>query len=186
MKPLLRQAADQFSALLPALVELSEPLERVGQAMLDCWSRRGKVLAAGNGGSAADAIHLAEELVVRFMKNRRALAAIALTDGATLTCAGNDLGFEHVFERQVEALGNAGDILCVFSTSGNSPSILRALEIAREQRLLTVGWLGRDGGKAKPLCDISLIVPSDATARIQEGHQLLYHSLCEWIDQRVE
>lgn len=186
MKSLLTAAADEFAQLLPAITAMGDSLQTLGEKMLECWSRRGKVLIAGNGGSAADAIHLAEELVVRFKKNRRGLAAIPLTDGATLTCVGNDLGFEHAFERQVEALGNPGDILCVFSTSGNSPSIIKALEIARRQQLYTVGWLGRDGGAAKALCDLNLIVPSESTARIQEAHELLYHTLCEWIDLRVD
>jgi D-sedoheptulose 7-phosphate isomerase len=143
-------------------------------------------LVAGNGGSASDAMHLAEELVARFQKNRRALAAIALCDPTVLTCAGNDFGFDTIFARQVEALGNPGDVLVVFSTSGNSPNLLKAIEAAKKQSMLTAAFLGRDGGKAKGMCDIELIVAAEAAARVQEGHKLLYHTLCEWVDQRVD
>src|SRR3954447_9301284 len=115
MKALLRRATDESAALLPKIAELSPQLERLGQIMMDCWSSRGKVLTCGNGGSACDAMHLAEELVARLQKNRRALAAISLTDSSTITCAGNDFGYEAVFARQVEALGNRGDVLVAFT-----------------------------------------------------------------------
>jgi len=185
MRPLLEKAVVEVSSMLPALVEMSQPLQRLGQAMLDCWHKRGKVLTAGNGGSAADAMHLAEELLVRFQKTRRALAAIALCDPTAVTCAGNDFGYESVFSRQVEALGNPGDILVVFTTSGNSPNIVRAVEQARSAGVLTVAFNGRDGGKLRGKCDIELIVPAPTSARIQEGHKILLHTLCEWIDSRV-
>jgi D-sedoheptulose 7-phosphate isomerase len=183
---MLNQAAEEWRALLPGVVALEPHLLRLGQAMLDCWSRRGKVMTCGNGGSASDAMHLAEELVVRFRKNRRALAAMALCDPTAITCAGNDFGFDTIFSRQVEAFGNPGDMLVVFTTSGNSPNIEKALQAAKKLDLLTCGFLGRDGGAAKARCDIQLIVPSEYTARIQEGHKLLYHTLCQWIDQRVD
>ena len=185
MKALLDKAVHDLSHLLPTLAAMGDSMQRLGQAMLDCWQKRGKVLVAGNGGSAADAMHLAEELSVRFMKNRRALAAVALCDPAAITCAGNDFGYETVFARQVEALGNPGDVLVVFTTSGNSPNILRAIQQAKSQGLLTAAFLGRDGGKAKGLCDIELIVPANVPHRIQEGHKILYHTLCEWIDAKV-
>jgi D-sedoheptulose 7-phosphate isomerase len=186
MKKLLDDAIRDLSDLLPRLAELATPMQRLGDVLMDCWSRRGKVLVAGNGGSASDAMHLAEELVARFRKNRRALAAIALCDPTVLTCAGNDFGFDSVFARQVEALGNAGDVLIVFSTSGNSANLLAAIEAAKRQGMLTVAFLGRDGGEARGRCDIELIVPARESARIQEGHKLLYHTLCEWVDARVD
>src|SRR5438876_11122498 len=127
MQNLLASATAELIALLPKIASLSPDLERLGEAMLKCWSRRGKVLIAGNGGSAADAIHLAEELVVRFAKNRRALAAMALCDASVLTCAANDLGYEAVFSRQIEALGNTGDVFVAMSTSGNSANLVRAV-----------------------------------------------------------
>jgi D-sedoheptulose 7-phosphate isomerase len=186
MEELLSRAVKELDDLLPKLAALAPELGRVGEAMLQAWSRGGKVLIAGNGGSAADAMHLAEELMVRFVTNRRALAAIALCDPTVITCAGNDFGYDQVFARQVEGLGNAGDVLIVFSTSGNSPSILRAIERAKSQQLLTVAFLGKEGGQARGACDIELIVPAGTPHRIQEGHKVLYHTLCQWIEARVQ
>lgn len=185
MRDLLNSSIDELAILLPMLRDMAPQLEQLGETMMRCWDQRGKVLLAGNGGSAADAMHLAEELTVRFEKNRRALAAIALMDPTALTCCGNDFGFERVFSRQIEALGNAGDVFIGFSTSGNSPSILRALETAKQQKLTTAMFLGKNGGHARGLADIELLVPSQSTARIQEAHQVLFHALCQWIDQRV-
>ncbi len=183
---ILVAAAAELSDLLPRIVLLEGELVRIGEAMMQCWSQRGKVLTAGNGGSASDAMHLAEELVVRFKKNRRALAAMALCDPTAITCAGNDFGFDTIFSRQVEAFGNPGDIFVGFTTSGNSANILKAFELAKKQGMITCGFLGRDGGAAKALCDYPLVVPAESTARIQEGHKLLYHALCEWVDARVD
>jgi len=185
MKSILKRTTDDLRELLPALAALEPEMTRLGEALMAAWGKRGKALVAGNGGSAADAMHLAEELVVRFQKNRRALAAMSLLDTAAVTCAGNDFGFEQVFSRQIEAFGNPGDVFIGFTTSGNSPNMLLAFEAARKQGLVTAGFLGKDGGKAKALCDIAIVVPSPITARVQEGHKLLYHSLCEWVDQRV-
>jgi D-sedoheptulose 7-phosphate isomerase len=186
MKSILQRAVDETRELLPKVAALEPQMTRLGEAMMGAWAKRGKVLVAGNGGSASDAMHLAEELVARFEKNRRALAAMALCDPTVITCAGNDFGFDTIFSRQVEAFGNAGDVLVVFSTSGNSPNILRAIEAAKRQSLVTAAFLGRDGGKAQGTCDIELIVPAQKSHRIQEGHKILYHALCEWVDARVE
>jgi len=185
MQSCLNAAVSEWGELLGKMNSLREPMTRFGEALWNCWQKGGKLLAAGNGGSATDAMHLVEELVVRYRKNRKALAAVALCDPSVLTCAGNDFGYDSVFERQVQALGRPGDVLAVFTTSGNSPNVLRALAAAKSAGLLTVGFLGKDGGKAKGLCDIQLIVPSDNTARIQEGHKLLYHTLCEWVDSKL-
>lgn len=146
--------------------------------------RRGcRILVAGNGGSAADAQHLAAELSGRYLKERRALAGIALTtDTSALTAIGNDYGFDFVFSRQVEALGRPGDLFIGISTSGNSPNIIKAVESAKGLGLKTLGLLGRDGGKLAGLVDDALIVPSTVTARIQEVHQMVYHFWCEAID----
>jgi D-sedoheptulose 7-phosphate isomerase len=186
MHSLLKSATDEAGAMLPAIARLAPQLERLAQLMMTCWSSKGKVLTCGNGGSACDAMHLAEELVARFEKNRRALASIALCDPSVITCAGNDFGYEAVFSRQIEALGNSGDVLIVFTTSGNSSNILRAIEQAKKQQMRTAAFLGKDGGKAKGQSDVELIVPATTSHRIQEGHQILYHTLCEWIDQRVD
>jgi D-sedoheptulose 7-phosphate isomerase len=185
MERLLGRAIAEVGELLPKLAALGSPLARLGQAMLEAWNAGGKVLLAGNGGSAADAMHLAEELCVRFMKSRRAMAAIALCDPTVITCAANDFGYDEVFARQVEALGNRGDVLIVFSTSGNSPNIVRAIDRAKSRGLVTAAFLGRDGGKARGMCDIELIVPAQMPHRIQEGHKVLYHTLCEWVEEQV-
>lgn len=146
--------------------------------------RRGcKILICGNGGSAADAQHFAAELSGRYLKERRALAGLALTtDSSALTAIGNDYGFDRVFSRQVEALGRPGDLLVGISTSGNSPNVLLAVEAAKGLGMRTLGLLGRDGGKLKGLVDDALVVPSSVTARIQEVHQMVYHFWCEALD----
>src|SRR5205809_5983555 len=123
MKSLLERTVKELAALLPRIEQLGGELERLGEAMMKCWHQHGKVLIAGNGGSAADAMHLAEDLCVRFQKDRRALAAMAICDPTVITCAANDFGFESVFSRQVEAFGNSGDVLIVMTTSGNSGNI---------------------------------------------------------------
>lgn len=185
MDDILRRSADELGALLGQVEPLGAPLARLGQTVMDCWKRGGKVLTAGNGGSAADAMHLAEELVVRFHANRKALAAISLTDPTVLTCCANDFSFEQVFARQVEALGSAGDVFIGFTTSGKSANILRAVEAAKRKQLTTVAFLGKDGGALRGKCDVELLVPSPNTARVQEVHQLLFHALCEWVDREL-
>ena len=149
--------------------------------------RRGnKVLFAGNGGSAADAQHLAGELVSRFAYDRPGLASFALTtDTSVLTAIGNDYGYEHLFSRQVQAVGVAGDVFVGISTSGRSPNILAALRVAREKGLVTVGLTGRLGGQMPELCDHLLRVPSDSTPRIQEGHIAMGHAICQIIESTM-
>ena len=145
-----------------------------------------KIMFFGNGGSAADAQHLATELTVRFIDNRAPIAAIALTtDTSTLTAAGNDIGFENIFARQIEALGQDGDIAIAISTSGNSPNIINAIHMCASKNIKTVGLSGRDGGEMNALCDHMLIVPSDVTARIQEMHILIGHMLCGGLEQKL-
>jgi D-sedoheptulose 7-phosphate isomerase len=186
MKSMLSQAIKDLSDLLAKLPALEDPLLRLGDVMIACWAKHGKVLIAGNGGSAADAMHFAEELVVRFRKDRRALAAIALTDPTVITCAGNDHGYDTIFARQVEALANPGDVFIAMTTSGKSPNIVRAIQAARAKKVTTAAFLGKDGGDVKGLIDIELLVPSNDTARIQEAHKVLFHTLCEWIDNQVD
>ena len=150
--------------------------------------RRGcKILICGNGGSAADAQHLAAELSGRYLKERRALAAMALTtDTSALTAIGNDYGYDFVFSRQVEALARPGDLLIGISTSGNSGNVIKAVESAKVLGVRTLGLLGRDGGKLKGMMDDALVVPSDVTARIQEVHQMVYHFWCEILDEHFD
>jgi D-sedoheptulose 7-phosphate isomerase len=146
----------------------------------------GKLLLAGNGGSAADAQHLAGEMLSRLNYDRAPAPAIALTtDSSVLTAIGNDYGFEHVFERQVRGLGRKGDILIAISTSGRSPNILRALTAARELGLVTVGMTGRSGGDMPPLCDFCLHAPSDSTPLIQQIHITAGHIICGLVEERL-
>ena len=146
-----------------------------------------KVLLCGNGGSAADAQHIAAELVGRYETERRALPGIALTtDTSALTALGNDYGFDRIFARQIEALANQGDVLVAISTSGNSPNVLAALEKAREIGCVNIGMTGAQGGKMVDLCDACLRVPSDRTARIQEAHITVAHIWCEYIDRQIK
>ncbi len=143
-----------------------------------------KILLCGNGGSAADAQHIAAELVGRFEKERRALAAIALsTDTSALTAIANDYSFAEVFARQVEALANTGDVLIAISTSGESENVLKACETARMKGCKIIGLLGKDGGRIKDLCDAAIVVPHTQTARIQEMHIMIGHLLCKVIDE---
>jgi D-sedoheptulose 7-phosphate isomerase len=193
MEDLLTEGiAGQFRATAQNLQAMSEDGElhaavaRVAGACVDALRRRNKILFAGNGGSAADAQHLAGELVSRFNYDRPGLAGIALTtDTSVLTAIGNDYGYEHLFARQVEALGNAGDVFIGISTSGRSPNILKALQAARSLGLVTVGLTGRGGGRMADLCDHCLRVPSDATPRIQEGHITIGHTICWLIEQQI-
>jgi D-sedoheptulose 7-phosphate isomerase len=143
-----------------------------------------KILLVGNGGSAADAQHIAAELVGRFLKRRKGLAAIALTtDTSAITAISNDFGFEKVFSRQVEALGHEGDVLIAISTSGNSENIIQAVIHAKMMGIETIGLLGNDGGQLKKICNFNIIVHSEVTARIQEAHILIGHILCEYIEE---
>jgi D-sedoheptulose 7-phosphate isomerase len=155
-------------------------LLRVGSVIAETLRSGGRVLVFGNGGSAADAQHFAAELVGRYLRNRRALPALALTtDPSVVTAVGNDLGFERIFARQVEAHGRQGDIALGITTSGNSPNVLEAFRVARAQGLVTIGLTGRGGGAVKGLVDHCIDVPHDSTPRIQEVHGMVVHLLCE-------
>lgn len=156
-------------------------------ALIGAFNAKRKVLLCGNGGSAADAQHIAAEFVVRMTKEHRpALPAIALTtDTSMLTAGGNDLGFDNVFSRQVEALGIEGDVLVAISTSGRSENVNRAVREAKKRRMTVIGFLGKDGGITKDLVDISIIIPSQDTQRIQEGHITVAHILCGIIENEM-
>ena len=143
-------------------------------------------MACGNGGSAADASHLTTEFVCRFNKDRRPYPAISLTThGGDLTAIGNDYSFEDLFARQVQAFGCPGDVLAAFTTSGDSENVRRALVVAKDQKMKSIAFLGRNGGKCAGLADVELIVTSNVTARIQEGHKFLLHTICEIVEERL-
>ncbi len=162
--------------LIPAIQKGTDMLTEVLQG-------GSKVLIAGNGGSAADAQHIAAELTGRYVKERKALPAIALTvDTSALTAISNDYGYDHVFSRQIAALARPGDLFIAISTSGNSKNVIHALHTAKEYGCLTLGLSGRDGGEMNNLCDLNIVVPDGTTARIQEMHILIGHIMCKAID----
>ena len=178
--------AESIRAKQEAEKVLVEPTTQAAELMLQCLMNDGKILACGNGGSAADAQHFAAEMTGRFEKERMELAAVALTtDTSALTAIGNDYGFDHVFSKQVRALGRAGDVLVGISTSGNSTNIIEAIKAAHERDMHVIAMTGRDGGKIAAMLkdtDVLLNVPYPRTARIQENHILLIHAMCDCID----
>jgi phosphoheptose isomerase len=183
---ILNQAINGSIETLRSLKTLEAEITRAAKLMADCLTNGNKLLVCGNGGSAADAAHFATELVVRFVKDRRAYPAICLTgDGGLLTAAGNDYGFDEIFARQVAAFGVPGDLLICLTTSGKSKNVKRALEEAKLRKLKTIAFLGRDGGSTIGIADVDLLVRSNSTARIQEAHELLLHVLCETIESRL-
>ena len=181
----LRETADNLRAMSEDAV-LHAAMASVATACIGALRQGNKLLFAGNGGSAADAQHLAGELVSRFNYDRPGLPAFSLsTDTSILTAIGNDYGYEHLFSRQVEAVGNPGDVFIGISTSGRSPNIIKALKVARAKGLLTVGLTGRGGGELPALCDHCLRAPSDSTPRIQEGHIAIGHAICQIIEAQM-
>jgi D-sedoheptulose 7-phosphate isomerase len=181
----LQQSADTKRLIeQQCLASIEKAIELIGRALRN----NKKVLLCGNGGSAADAQHLATEFVIRLNPNiqRPGIPAIALTtDSSTLTAGANDIGYENVFARAVEALGNDGDVLIGITTSGNSESVNRAFQRAREKGLTTIGFLGRDGGRSKDLVDLAIIVPVQDTQRIQEGHITIGHIIFQQVEQEL-
>ena len=182
-----------FKKILTETVEMVEGLkwlepdvERVSDLIATAFRNGSKLLICGNGGSASDSAHFATEWLCRFEQDRRPFPAIALTsEGGLLTAIGNDYASDEVFARQVRGLGLPGDVLVVLTTSGNSPNVIRALAAAKECGLSSVAMLGRDGGNAKGLATIDLIVPVQRTARIQEGHKILIHAICAMVEERL-
>lgn len=170
-------------AMFNALEPLFPLISTVGEAMQTCIKNDGKILIMGNGGSAADSQHIAAEIVGRFKKERKGLPAIALTtDTSILTSVGNDYGYDYIFARQIEALCRAEDLVIGLTTSGNSANVVSAIEAAKTIGATTVGLTGGSGGKLSALCDYNIIIPSNVTARIQEAHIFVGHSLCEILE----
>lgn len=178
----IKASADLKSRILHDY-DLQDGVEQTIRRIVTSFKNKGKVLFCGNGGSAADAQHMAAELSGRFYYDRAPLFAEALHGNSSFTTAvSNDYGYDHVFERMVLASGRKDDVLVAISTSGNSQSIINALKVARDQKMITVGLTGHDGGKMKKVCDILLKVPSDDTPRIQEVHMLIGHIICQQVE----
>jgi phosphoheptose isomerase len=177
---ILRNALDDAAKTLRSISHLGEQLGKVANVITESLQAGNKLLACGNGGSAADAADFCTEFACRFVEDRRPYPAMNLSQGGSLiTATGNDYGFDQIFARQVAAFGKPGDVLIAISTSGKSANIRRALEEAKARKLKTIALLGRDGGSTKNIADIDLIVSGNSTARIQEAHKFLLHVLCE-------
>jgi len=180
----IKNGITDSAAVIMSLSAESGRLVAISSAVITALKASRKILVAGNGGSAAEAMHFAEELTGRFKSNRRALPAIALSaDGTALTCIGNDFGFDAIFSRQVEAFGRKGDVLILFSTSGNSPNLVAALKAAERIGMKTICLLGKDGGFLAGKGNCEIIVKSSETARIQEAHQLILHLVLDAVEQ---
>ena len=163
---------------------ICDSIETAAKICISCLNNDGKILLFGNGGSAADAQHIAAELVGRYKIERKGLAAIALTtDTSVLTSISNDYGYEHLFDRQLEALANKGDVVIGISTGGSSTNVINALGLAKKIGCETIGFSGRDGGEMNTLCTINIVVPAEDTPRIQEMHILIGHTICHLIDR---
>ena len=177
---ILKSAIAAGTKALQSLGDLESQIAKAGDLIVDCLTSGKKVLACGNGGSAADAADFCTELACRFVDERRPYPALNLSQGGSLiTAVGNDYGFEEIFARQVRAFGNDADLLVAISTSGKSENIRRAIEEAKNRKLGTIALLGRDGGASAGIADVDLIVKGDSTARIQEAHKFILHVLCE-------
>jgi len=184
MKKIIEEHFIEHRAALDSVAGLGESIEKVANVIIHCLKNDGTIFWCGNGGSASDSQHLAAELVGRFVEDRRPLKSIALTaDSAVMTCIVNDYGYEHIFSRQIEALGCERDILVGISTSGNSKNVLNAFEAAKNKGVKTIGLLGKGGGVAKDLVDESITILSNSTARVQEMHILIGHILCDLIEE---
>src|SRR2546423_2312598 len=183
---ILKSAIDTATTTLQSVVDLESQITKASDLIADCLTSGKKVLACGNGGSAADAADFCTELACRFVEDRRPYPAMNLSQGGSLlTATGNDYGFEEIFARQVRAFGNSGDVLIAISTSGKSKNIRRAIGEGRDRKLKTIALLGRGGGPAAGIADVDLIVKGDSTARIQEAHKFILHVLCEICEARL-
>jgi D-sedoheptulose 7-phosphate isomerase len=186
MEPVLPKLVEEACRTLQALASQEDTFQKIAAASVATLRSGGKILTCGNGGSAADAMHLAEELVGHFRNHRPSLPAVSLVADATLlTCIGNDYGFDQVFSRQVEGLANANDLLVCFSSSGNSPNILKALAAAKAKGVKSVALLGKGGGQARGKADFEIIIANADSGRVQEAHTLILHALLEVIEREI-
>ena len=172
--------------LLKSFIEQEEKekmTEKVASELAKAFSNGNKVLICGNGGSNSDALHFAEEFTGKFRKERRALPALAISESSHITCVGNDYGFDYIFSKGVEAFGKEGDVFIGLSTSGNSPNVIKAVEMAKFLGMKTVGLLGKDGGKLKGFCDFEFVIPGETSDRIQEIHMMILHIIIEGVER---
>ena len=186
---LIKESFLEARQVLEAFIDNPRNLEQVkeaGDLLVEMFRRKGRVFSCGNGGSLCDAMHFAEELTGRFRNDRIALPALAITDPSHVTCVANDIGFETVFSRYIQALGQPGDVLLAISTSGNSRNILEAIATARDKHMKVIGVSGKTGGQMKEMCDVSILVPWDGFSdRIQEIHIKIIHILIEYIEHKL-
>ncbi|MBT4952415.1 MAG: D-sedoheptulose 7-phosphate isomerase [Pelagibacteraceae bacterium] len=183
MKTTIEKEIAEHLKVAETMLSLTNKVEIAAQLCIDTLQEGGKLLIFGNGGSAADAQHIAAELVGRYKVNRKGLSALALTtDSSALTAIGNDFGYKSLFDRQVEALANKGDVLIGISTSGKSINVINALKLGSQLQCKTIGFSGNDGGQMNKICDVNLVIPSKDTPRIQEMHIVLGHTICHLID----
>ena len=184
MKTIIENEFTEHLKVAQIMSSLTGQVEVAAQLCIDSLQNGGKILFFGNGGSAADAQHIVAEMVGRYKVERKGLAAIALTtDTSALTAISNDYGYSHVFDRQVEALANQGDVAIGISTGGVSGNVISALKLAKDIGCKAIGFSGRDGGEMNTLCDVNLVVPAEDTPRIQEMHILIGHTICHLVDQ---
>jgi D-sedoheptulose 7-phosphate isomerase len=184
MKDIIRKEFIAHIKAASLLHNLTDEVSSSAQLCINCLRNGGKIILFGNGGSAADAQHIAAELVGRYKTERKGLSAIALTtDTSILTSIGNDFGYKHVFDRQVEAIANKGDVVIGISTSGKSANVISALKLASKLNCSTIGFSGQDGGEMNKICNVNLAAPSEDTPRIQEMHIIIGHTICHLIDQ---
>lgn len=186
-----KQIADHFSEAQAILQKFNIPenhlkIETAGMAMVNAIRTGGKIISCGNGGSMCDAMHFAEELTGRYRNNRAAIPAVSISDPSHITCVGNDYGFEFIFSRYLEAMGNHGDVLVAISTSGNSKNVINAIEIAKAKNMFVIGLTGKDGGKMAHLCDVEIRAPhSEYADRAQEIHIKVIHSFIDFIESNL-
>ena len=187
MKNIIKNEFNAHIKAVSSLHNITDDVATSAQICIDCLKNGGKILIFGNGGSAADAQHIAAELVVKYKTDRKGMFAIALTtDTSTLTAIGNDFGYEYLFERQIEALANKGDVAIGISTSGNSVNVIRALKLASKLKCNTIGFSGKSSEKMNKICNVNLAAPSEDTPRIQEMHIIIGHTICHLIDQEFK
>jgi D-sedoheptulose 7-phosphate isomerase len=187
MKNIIQNEINNHVKVANSIHQLTEEISKCAELCINCLKNGGKILIFGNGGSAADAQHIAAELIGRYQIDRKGLPAIALTtDSSVLTSIGNDFGYSHIFERQIEALANRGDVVIGISTSGKSSNVINALNLAISLECINIGLCGKDASQMDKVCEIIMAVPSDDTPRIQEMHMVIGHTLCYLIEQEFQ